>query len=252
MKRSPVKNQAAAPRVRGLRRFLGAFAIAWTVLGFVAATPRATAAAGPQISVIPSQPSPGERVTVRGSGFCRSGCTPVKVSVDGSVVASNVAVAGDGTFTVSTNLTPVAGTSKVVASQTDNNGAVRMATAIVHIVASDQTPGPVPTPTPRPTVTVRPTATPTPTVPAGSSVGPSAANRRRQVRTLDRRRAARPRAPSPRPRPRRQRPGRASPLGARNPSGDGPGPALAVIVALAAIGVGALLLARRHRMIGQR
>ena len=109
--------------------------------------PPAAIASSAQISVTPVQPIPGERVTVRGSGFCPAPCSAVTVKVDGSVAAGGVAVAPDGTFKVAVGLTPVAGNSTIVASQTDGSGAVRDATAIVHVVPNDQT-GPTPTPPP--------------------------------------------------------------------------------------------------------
>jgi hypothetical protein len=101
------------------------------------------AAGSPEIHVTPAQPTPGERVTVQGSGFCPAPCSPVSVSVDGSVAASGVTVAPDGTFEVMVGLTPVAGDSTISASQTDASGTVREATTSVHIVASDQA-GPTP------------------------------------------------------------------------------------------------------------
>jgi hypothetical protein len=103
----------------------------------------ATSAAAPEIQISPAQPTPGQQVTVRGSGFCSTPCSPVTVSVDGSVAAGGIAVAAGGTFEVTVGMTPVAGTSTIVASQTDASGAVRQATATVQVVASDQT-GPTP------------------------------------------------------------------------------------------------------------
>ena len=149
--------------------------------------PPAAIASSAQISVTPVQPIPGERVTVRGSGFCPAPCSAVTVKVDGSVAAGGVAVAPDGTFKVAVGLTPVAGNSTIVASQTDGSGAVRDATAIVHVVPNDQT-GPTPTPPPAgtphpPTASPpRPTASPprptTDTTPptASATVAPSASS----------------------------------------------------------------------------
>lgn len=110
------------------------------------ATPVPPLAVGgsPEIHVTPAQPTPGERVTVHGSGFCPAPCSPVTVSVDGSVAASGVTVAPDGTLEVEVGLTPVAGDSTITASQTDAGGATREATTSVHVVASDQA-GPTPT-----------------------------------------------------------------------------------------------------------
>ena len=163
--------RGAAVQPTGLRRPL-AIALGATVLigGLIMAIPAGVAGASPQISIIPNQPVPGQRVTVRGSGFCGAPCTPVKITVDGSLAAGAVPVAPDGTFSVDVGLTPVSGNSTIVASQMEANGAVREASAVVRIVAADQTPGPVATPTPEPPA---PTGS-TPPPASVASIAPSA------------------------------------------------------------------------------
>lgn len=122
-------------------RKLGTLFATMTLVALVG--PPAAIGASAQIQVTPAQPVPGERVTVHGSGFCPAPCSPVTVSVDDSVAASGVMVGTDGTFEATVGLTPVAGDSKIDASQTETSGAVREAIATVHVVASDQA-GPTP------------------------------------------------------------------------------------------------------------
>jgi len=157
------------------RRLLAAIVATIVLVALVG--PPVAIGATPEIHVTPAQPTPGERVTITGSGFCPGPCSPVSVSVDGSVAATGVAVAPDGTFEVMVGLTPVAGDSTISASQTDGGGAVREATAIVHVVASDPA---GPTPTAPLTATVPPAtpppSTPVPPPPSGAVVGPSASN----------------------------------------------------------------------------
>lgn len=117
------------------RRLLAAMSATIVMMALLEAP--AAIGATAQIQVSPAQPVPGERVTVRGTGFCPAPCSLVTVMVDGSVAAGNVAIAADGTFEVAVGLTPVAGTSTIVASQTDDSGAVREASAVVRVVASD-------------------------------------------------------------------------------------------------------------------
>jgi hypothetical protein len=134
--------------------------------------PPVAVGASPEIHVTPVQPTPGERVTVIGSGFCSAPCSAVSVSVDGSVVATGVTVATDGTFAVMVGLTPVAGDSTITASQTDASGAVRQATTSVHIVASDPA---GPTATAPPAGTSQPPTAAPPEPSAAATVAPSGA-----------------------------------------------------------------------------
>ena len=115
----------------------------WLLAGWILlASPPPALGAGPEISIVPSQPEPGERVTVRGAGFCAAPCWPVRIAVDGAIVAGAVAVAADGAFTVLIALTPVSGTTTIVASQPDSAGRMQQATAVVRVVAADRTSGP--------------------------------------------------------------------------------------------------------------
>lgn len=149
-----IGRRAAANPHRGLRSAIRAAASIIVMAIATIGWPADVASKGPQISVVPSQPVPGQRVSVRGSGFCPAPCSPVTVTVDGSVAMGNVAVGDNGTFSVEVALTPVAGTSTIVASQTEGGGGSREATAIVRVVASDQTQGPPP-----PAATAPPTST---------------------------------------------------------------------------------------------
>lgn len=137
-------------RFRGVLRLTVVFAIA---AGANATVADRTFGAGPAISILPTQPVPGQRVSVRGVGFCPEPCSPITVSVDGAVAASAV-VSADGTFIVEVGLTPVSGTSTVTASQTTSTGQTSEATAVVHVVASDQTAAPATLPPSPPSTTV--------------------------------------------------------------------------------------------------
>ena len=111
---------------------------AWLAAGILVASASPAAASGPRIAVTPSQPVPGQQVTIRGAGFCAAPCSPISVTVDGSVAAGNVLVATDGTFDVQVTLAPVAGTTTVAVSQTDAGGTARAAMASIRVVAADQ------------------------------------------------------------------------------------------------------------------
>jgi hypothetical protein len=153
MTMTPGGSSAAITRRGGAGRLGAAFVIA---VGASLVMGRATLAAGPQISVLPLQPVPGQRVSVRGAGFCPEPCSTVTVSVDGAVVAQGLAVGADGSFEVDVALTPVSGTSTVVASQTTAGQELNEATTIVRVVASDQSAPPAasrepPAPSPSPT-----------------------------------------------------------------------------------------------------
>jgi hypothetical protein len=69
----------------------------------------------------------GEKVTVTGTGFCGSqqGCSSVKVTLDGVVVAEGVAVDGSGRFSVSVTAGDRHGLYSVSAQQTDGKGKQR-------------------------------------------------------------------------------------------------------------------------------
>jgi hypothetical protein len=223
---------------RPLAQALGGAALVASL--FFAAVGTAVAAV-PSIRVLPPQPEPGQRVTVQGQGFCPSPCSPVRIVVDGSVAASDVQVKADGTFDTSVGLTPVAGTSTLVASQTETSGKTRQATAIVQIVAADQSPTPDATPTKEPPPSATATATlPTPTTSA--STAPSAS----PTGTIS--------SPSPGSVPPASTTAgpSAPPVSPGSGTGEGgpPWPAILAILALAAIGIAVAVLARR-RSVGK-
>jgi len=120
------------------------------------AMPAVAQASGPHITVSPAAGPPGTSVTVTGSGFCASGCTPVTILLNGNVAQSNVAVSADGSFSVTAKVGGGAGTVDVLAMQTKSTETIQ---AITYF---EMTPNVPASPLPK---TSAPTAAPSPVSP---------------------------------------------------------------------------------------
>ena len=144
--------------------------------------PAVAQASGPHITVSPAAGPPGTSVTVTGSGFCASGCTPVTILLNGNVAQSNVAVSADGSFSVTAKVGGGAGTVDVLAMQTKSTETIQ---AITYFEMTPNVPAsPLPktrAPTAAPSLPVSPnTAAPTnattqPTLGGGSATASAVA-----------------------------------------------------------------------------
>jgi hypothetical protein len=146
-------------------------------VGLIGALP-AAAETGPHISVSPAAGPPGTVVTVTGSGFCTSGCTPVTILFNGQVAQSNVAVSPGGSFTVTATVGYGAGTVEVLAMQTQSTATIQAITYFANTPSTPQSPRPRSNPTTampsRPASPGAPTSKPT-TTSNGSAQSPAAA-----------------------------------------------------------------------------
>jgi len=123
-------------------------------------------AAGPRITLNPTQGTPATVVQVKGTGFCGSAsCSQAQVVFQGTPVATGIVVASDGTFTAS--FQPSAGPpgwKTVVGQQKDASGAwITSTPAAFYLVLAPPTPTPTvfphtPTPSQRPSPSSQPTA----------------------------------------------------------------------------------------------
>jgi len=82
----------------------------------------------------------GDTVTAFGSNFC-SGCGPVTLTIGGHVVASGIAVAGDGTFKATFTIDLMPSRYTVVASQ---EGSTLTDSAQLVVAIGDKAPAPPP------------------------------------------------------------------------------------------------------------
>jgi hypothetical protein len=148
--------------------------------GLVAAVP-AAAQTGPHVSVNPATGPSGTVVTVTGSGFCASGCTPVTILLNGLVAQSNVAVSSGGSFTATATVDSGAGSIEVLATQTRSTQTIQ---AITYFENTPNVAAPPPTNAPHnaqshpasPGIPASPTVTTTPpTTSDGSAQSPAAA-----------------------------------------------------------------------------
>jgi hypothetical protein len=110
------------------------------------------------VAVDPAYGPPLTNVKVSGTGFCRTGCSAVSISVGSLFVASDVAVQADGTFSTIMRMpgTVRPGDVTITASQTDQSGA----TASARTTFSVTTGSPAPTQYPAPTTIQPPTGSP--------------------------------------------------------------------------------------------
>jgi hypothetical protein len=114
--------------------------------GVLVDTPLATPPTNAYIRVIGTrsvggQPTvgSGDTITVTGTGFCAA-CDPVAISIDG-VVATNVTVAGDGSFQTFLTVTGAPGTHLVAAQQDSPSGPLADREWVVVAVIGDDAAG---------------------------------------------------------------------------------------------------------------
>jgi hypothetical protein len=146
--------------------------------GLMAAVP-AAAATGPHVTVSPAAGPSGTVVTVTGSGFCASGCTPVTILFNGNLAQSNVAVSANGSFSVTATVGSGAGTVEVLAMQTHSTETIQ---AITYFESTPNVAAPPGKGTPAPSRQASPgaptpltSATTPPTTSSGSAQNSSTA-----------------------------------------------------------------------------
>jgi hypothetical protein len=108
-----------------------------------------------------------------GSGFCRIGCSPVTLVANGLIVATDVQVATDGTFTATIHIASGPGQYLIAATQTDTGKHQRKAITGLIVVPSDTNNNP----------TTPPATTPHTSVPGQRSNPPGSAPRTSTSRT---------------------------------------------------------------------
>lgn len=120
-------------------------------------------AASPSISLSPTTGTPATVVQVKGSGFCAAPCSAAQIVFQGTPVATDIAVASDGTFTAT--FQPSAGPpgwKTVIGQQRDAQGTwISSTPAAFYLVLAPPTPTPTSFPHPS-------------SPPPGSSSSPSA------------------------------------------------------------------------------
>lgn len=138
-------------------------------------------AAGPRISLDPTQGTPASVVKAQGTGFCGSAsCSAAQIVFQGVIVADGIMVSADGSFQAS--FQPAAGPAgwkTVLGQQKDATGTwIVSAPASFYLTLAPPTPTPTvfprtPTParSPSPAPSAPPTATGSPPAPTTPPVG---------------------------------------------------------------------------------